>query len=55
MSIFHDEVEIEDFEYNEETQTYTYPCPCGDLFQITKVWEWRVNWLPLAKAELGKR
>lgn len=37
MSIFHDEVEIEDFEYDEETETYTYPCPCGDLFQITKV------------------
>eukprot|EP01147_Barroeca_monosierra_P007552 gene7552-9831_t len=36
MSIFHDEVEIEDFEYDEETETYTYPCPCGDLFQITK-------------------
>ena len=37
MSIFHDEVEIEDFEYDEESETYTYPCPCGDLFQITKV------------------
>ena len=37
MSVFHDEVEIEDFEYDEETQTYTYPCPCGDQFQITKV------------------
>ncbi|XP_062514431.1 diphthamide biosynthesis protein 3-like [Corticium candelabrum] len=36
MSVFHDEVEIEDFEYDEETQTYTYPCPCGDQFQITK-------------------
>lgn len=37
MSVYHDEVEIEDFEYDEETETYTYPCPCGDLFQITKV------------------
>jgi diphthamide biosynthesis protein 3 len=36
MSIFHDEVEIEDFEYDEETQTYTYPCPCGDQFEITR-------------------
>lgn len=36
MSVFHDEVEIEDFEYNEETETYTYPCPCGDTFRITK-------------------
>ncbi len=40
MSIFHDEVEIEDFSYNAETQTYTYPCPCGDLFAITKVCAW---------------
>ena len=29
--VFHDEVEIEDFEFDEETQTYHYPCPCGDL------------------------
>ena len=37
MSVFHDEVEIEDFEYDEETETYYYPCPCGDQFEITKV------------------
>ena len=37
MSIFHDEVEIEDFEYDEETDCYYYPCPCGDQFQITRV------------------
>ncbi|KAM8978668.1 diphthamide biosynthesis protein 3 [Antechinus flavipes] len=36
MSVFHDEVEIEDFEYEEETETYLYPCPCGDNFVITK-------------------
>ncbi|MCJ8729816.1 hypothetical protein PDJAM_G00111350 [Pangasius djambal] len=36
MSIFHDEVEIEDFEYDEETETYYFPCPCGDRFAITK-------------------
>ncbi|CAI7996092.1 DPH3 homolog [Geodia barretti] len=36
MSVFHDEVEIEDFEFDDETRTYYYPCPCGDLFQITK-------------------
>ena len=39
MSVFHDEVEIEDFEYDEETETYYYPCPCGDQFEITKVHE----------------
>ena len=36
MAIFHDEVEIEDFEYDEETETYYYPCPCGDRFEISK-------------------
>ncbi|RDD42332.1 DPH3-like protein [Trichoplax sp. H2] len=34
MSIFHDEIEIEDFEYDEDSDTYFYPCPCGDQFQI---------------------
>lgn len=33
---FHDEVEIEDFEYDPENETYYYPCPCGDQFEITK-------------------
>ncbi len=37
MAVFHDEVEIEDFEYDEETETYLYPCPCGDQFEITRV------------------
>lgn len=37
MSVFHDEIEIEDFEYDEDDETYYYPCPCGDQFQITKV------------------
>ncbi|KAL3880414.1 hypothetical protein ACJMK2_032654 [Sinanodonta woodiana] len=36
MSIYHDEIEIEDMEYDEETETYYYPCPCGDRFEITK-------------------
>ncbi|XP_053560867.1 diphthamide biosynthesis protein 3 [Bombina bombina] len=36
MSVFHDEVEIEDFEYDEDSETYYYPCPCGDRFAITK-------------------
>jgi hypothetical protein len=35
MAVFHDEVEIEDFEFDEETSIYTYPCPCGDKFEIT--------------------
>lgn len=37
MSVFHDEVEIEDFEYDEDEGIYYYPCPCGDQFQITRV------------------
>ncbi|EFO23713.1 hypothetical protein LOAG_04774 [Loa loa] len=36
MSVFHDEVEIEDFEYDESTELYSYPCPCGDRFEISK-------------------
>ena len=36
MSVFHDEVEIEDFEWDEETESYYYPCPCGDQFVITR-------------------
>ncbi|GAA52313.1 DPH3 homolog [Clonorchis sinensis] len=37
MSVFHDEIEIEDMEYDAELETYFYPCPCGDRFQITRV------------------
>ncbi|XP_008292551.1 diphthamide biosynthesis protein 3 isoform X3 [Stegastes partitus] len=36
MSVFHDEVEIEDFEYDEDAETFYFPCPCGDRFAITK-------------------
>ncbi|CAG2170798.1 unnamed protein product [Oppiella nova] len=34
--VYHDEVEIEDFSYDDETETFSYPCPCGDTFTITK-------------------
>lgn len=37
MTVYHDEVEIEDFEFDEETEMYYYPCPCGDRFEISKV------------------
>ncbi|VDM58362.1 unnamed protein product [Angiostrongylus costaricensis] len=36
MAVFHDEVEIEDFTYDEMNELYHYPCPCGDRFEITK-------------------
>ena len=32
---FHDEIEIEDMEFDEENQRYLYPCPCGDQFEIS--------------------
>lgn len=34
--LIHDEVEIEDFEYDSKSGTFTYPCPCGDEFIISK-------------------
>ena len=37
MAVYHDEIEIEDFEYDEELEIYHYPCPCGDRFEISKV------------------
>ncbi|XP_061760614.1 DPH3 homolog [Nerophis ophidion] len=36
MSVFHDEVEIEDFEYDEDEEMFYFPCPCGDKFAISK-------------------
>lgn len=36
MSVFHDEIEIEDFEYDEDTETFYFPCPCGDKFAISR-------------------
>ncbi|VDM31287.1 unnamed protein product [Hydatigera taeniaeformis] len=36
MSVLHDEIEIEDMEYDEDEQLYHYPCPCGDRFEIYK-------------------
>jgi len=36
MTTYYDEVEIEDFEWCEESETYYYPCPCGDRFEISK-------------------
>uniref|UniRef100_A0A5F9D1B5 Diphthamide biosynthesis protein 3 n=1 Tax=Oryctolagus cuniculus TaxID=9986 RepID=A0A5F9D1B5_RABIT len=34
--LFHNEVEIKDFQYDEDLETYFYPCLCGDNFFITK-------------------
>merc|ERR1712062_195061 len=32
---FHDEIEIEDMDFDEDREIYHYPCPCGDQFEIT--------------------
>lgn len=48
MSIYHDEIEIEDFDYDEENEIYYYPCPCGDRFEITKVWQCYSHFVSLA-------
>uniref|UniRef100_A0A3Q3X2P0 DPH-type MB domain-containing protein n=1 Tax=Mola mola TaxID=94237 RepID=A0A3Q3X2P0_MOLML len=37
MLVFHDEIEIDDLEYNEDTDTDYFRCPCGDEFAITEV------------------
>ncbi|KAL7411773.1 hypothetical protein BDY24DRAFT_334234, partial [Mrakia frigida] len=34
---YYDEVEIEDFVWDELKRVYHYPCPCGDRFEITKL------------------
>uniref|UniRef100_A0A8C9PUK5 Diphthamide biosynthesis protein 3 n=1 Tax=Spermophilus dauricus TaxID=99837 RepID=A0A8C9PUK5_SPEDA len=34
MMVF--QVEIESFQYDEDSKTYFYPCPCGNNFSITK-------------------
>ena len=53
MAAYHDEIEIEDMEFDEETETYYYPCPCGDRFQITKV-EFCVYYNYKPKASKGR-
>lgn len=35
--LVHDEVEIEDFQYDSSADTFTYPCPCGDEFVVSRV------------------
>ena len=34
---YHEDIDIEEFEYNKDSETYCHPCPCGDDFEITKV------------------
>ncbi|XP_045378497.1 diphthamide biosynthesis protein 3-like [Camelus bactrianus] len=34
--VFHNEVRIEDFQYDRDSETYFYPCPCRVNFCIAK-------------------
>ncbi|XP_068835200.1 diphthamide biosynthesis protein 3-like [Ovis canadensis] len=36
MAVFHDEVEIKDFQYVNNSEVYFYPCPRGNKFCITQ-------------------
>lgn len=33
----YDDVELADFDFDEDSKTFYYPCPCGDRFFITLV------------------
>jgi diphthamide biosynthesis protein 3 len=32
----YDEIDIEDFVWDDAANLFHYPCPCGDRFEITK-------------------
>ncbi|KAI0988769.1 hypothetical protein GJ496_003309 [Pomphorhynchus laevis] len=32
---FHEEINIFDMHYDEESDIFIYPCPCGDVFEIS--------------------
>jgi diphthamide biosynthesis protein 3 len=36
MVSYYDELEIEDFAWDEAAKVFHYPCPCGDRFEISK-------------------
>ncbi|EFP86304.1 Diphthamide biosynthesis protein 3 [Puccinia graminis f. sp. tritici] len=36
MVSYYDEIEIEDFTWDEKAKVYHTPCPCGDRFEISK-------------------
>ncbi|XP_054329263.1 diphthamide biosynthesis protein 3-like [Pongo pygmaeus] len=36
MAVFQDELEVKDFQYEEDSDSYFYRCPCGDNLSITK-------------------
>ncbi|KAL7421586.1 Diphthamide biosynthesis protein 3 [Cryptotrichosporon argae] len=36
MVSYYDELEIEDFTWDDVAKVFHYPCPCGDRFEISK-------------------
>ncbi|RSH86883.1 Diphthamide biosynthesis protein 3 [Apiotrichum porosum] len=36
MVSYYDELEIEDFAWDDVAEVFHYPCPCGDRFEISK-------------------
>ncbi|PRQ72760.1 hypothetical protein AAT19DRAFT_16684 [Rhodotorula toruloides] len=37
MVSYYDELEIEDFAWDDAKKVFHYPCPCGDRFEISRV------------------
>ncbi|BGP52975.1 hypothetical protein JCM8202_004059 [Rhodotorula sphaerocarpa] len=36
LALSDDELEIEDFAWDDNKKVFHYPCPCGDRFEITR-------------------
>ncbi|GAA5994777.1 CSL-type zinc finger protein [Rhodotorula paludigena] len=36
MVSYYDELEIEDFAWDDVKKVFHYPCPCGDRFEISR-------------------
>ncbi|BGP12866.1 hypothetical protein JCM10213_009306 [Rhodosporidiobolus nylandii] len=36
MVSYYDELEIEDFAWDDDKKVFHYPCPCGDRFEISR-------------------
>ncbi|SGY35654.1 BQ5605_C002g01787 [Microbotryum silenes-dioicae] len=46
LSASDDELEIEDFAWDDTKKVFHYPCPCGDRFEITRVRVFATTKLP---------
>ncbi|XP_077630060.1 diphthamide biosynthesis protein 3-like [Crocuta crocuta] len=44
MAMFHDKVEIEDFQYDKDSVGHLFLSPCGDTFCITKIRRMGKTW-----------